>query len=405
MQIALLISGGVDSSVALALLKEQKFSVTAFYLKVWLEDELDHISHCPWEEDLRYVEETCQLLETPLVVLAMQQEYRQSVIRYTLDSVSKGHTPNPDIFCNSRIKFGAFLERIGPGFAKVASGHYAAVREKEGHYQLLSSADKIKDQTYFLAHLDQQQLSRVLFPLAEMSKQQVRAYAKRQGLPAQDRKDSQGLCFLGRFPFRQFLAHYLGEKRGDLIEWESGKKLGEHRGFWFYTIGQRQGLGLSGGPWYVVCKDSSQNCLYLSRNYNNYSHSDGDSDSNGNSDSDNDSDSDGNSDSDNDSNSNSDSNRDIKKGRNSFYIENPHWISGKAPQSLRLEVKLRHGEQTYSCQLKRVDKKRFFVTIAGEDQGIASGQFAVFYSDKLCLGCGMMENPTLEKLKSNLQRP
>ncbi|MCR9143662.1 MAG: tRNA 2-thiouridine(34) synthase MnmA [bacterium] len=383
MKVAALVSGGVDSSVSLHLLKEAGHDITAFYLKVWLEDELEYLGQCPWEEDLEFVNQVCDSLDIPVRVIPVQQDYRDRVIRYAIGEVEQGRTPNPDILCNSRIKFGCFYDRMDseyPGeFDKVATGHYANVREVDSGFQLMTAPDPIKDQTYFLSHLNQEQLSRAMFPIGSFRKEKVRELAARFDLVNQDRRDSQGLCFLGKISFRDFIKHHLGERPGAIVELESGERLGEHRGMWFHTIGQRQGLGLSGGPWYVVRKDVEQNIVYVSRNY--FSED---------------------------------------KRRDSFEVGQLHWIAGRPPEDITarngdsprpLWVKLRHGEAYYSCTLSPGENSgdasdvRLNVKIDGRDQGIAAGQFAVFYAPPadaeaidanrlidgaVCLGCGVI---------------
>jgi tRNA (5-methylaminomethyl-2-thiouridylate)-methyltransferase len=349
MKIAVLVSGGVDSSVALKLLKDQGHDITAFYLKIWLEDELSYLGDCPWQEDLSYVTQVCELLDVPLEIISLQQEYKDEVVAYTIDQVSKGFTPNPDILCNKRIKFGLFLDKIDNSFDKIASGHYAQVREVEGRFELFQSPDIIKDQTYFLSHLTQQQLRKVLFPIGHLHKKEVRQLAERFALPNKDRKDSQGICFLGKFKFSDFIKHHLGVKKGFIMEAETENVLGEHNGFWFYTIGQRQGLRLAGGPWYVVDKDSDKNIVYISRYY--YS---------------------------------SDKKRDV------FRIGEFHTLSGEKSFPTHCSVKLRHGENIYKCRID-YDDKGATVYLEGNDQGIAEGQYAVFYQDQVCLGSGIMK--------------
>ncbi len=345
---AVLASGGVDSSLALRLLKEEGHDVTAFYLKVWLEDELDDLGECPWKEDLEFVERLCEQTATPLQVIALQQDYRERVISYALGEIRAGRTPNPDMICNSRIKFGAFFDRIDASYELVATGHYANVRRRDDRSQLTITPDPIKDQTYFLAHLSQQQLTRAHFPIGKMAKQQVREMARRFDLPSKDRKDSQGLCFLGKINFRDFIRRQLGEKPGSIVEAESGIELGEHRGHWFYTIGQRQGLGLSGGPWYVVQKDLNSNRILVSRHY-----------------------------------------YDQDKSRNRFVAGALNWIDAP-PTTDRLRVKLRHGESYHQCRIEALSGDRLLVQLEERDQGIAPGQFAVFYQDDVCLGCGVI---------------
>lgn len=347
-KIAVLVSGGVDSSVALALLKKQNYDITAFYLKIWLEDELSFLGECPWQEDLSFVESVCKQLDVKLNVISFQKEYWDSVVAYTIEEVKSGRTPNPDVLCNKRVKFGAFLNHIGSEFDYVASGHYA---HKDGD-KLVKAADPIKDQTYFLANLKPEQLKRIIFPLGNLDKSEVRKLAHEFDLANKDRKDSQGICFLGKIKFSDFIKCHLGEKSGDLVEYETGKKLGSHNGFWYYTIGQRQGIGLSGGPWYVVAKDIPKNIIYISKNY-----------------------------------------YDQDLIRNNFIISDCNWLEPLNFQDnkLNLSVKLRHGPAINSCILEKLDNNKYKVTLEARDQGIAAGQFAVFYDNNICLGCGVIE--------------
>jgi tRNA-5-taurinomethyluridine 2-sulfurtransferase len=353
MKIAVLLSGGVDSSVALRLLHEQGHELTAFYLKIWLEDELSYLGDCPWEEDLDYARRVCEAVNVPLEVIPMQKEYWDKVVKYTISEVKAGRTPNPDILCNQQIKFGAFYEKIGDEYDKVASGHYAGVEEEDGIFYLKTVPDPIKDQTYFLSQLSQEQISRVLFPLADYKKEEVRQLAQKFDLPNKARKDSQGICFLGKFKFKDFVKHHLGEEKGDLIELETGEKIGEHNGFWYHTIGQRQGLGLSGGPWFVVKKDVEKNIVYISRDY----HSE-------------------------------------DKVRDSFDVGEIKWISGYEPKinhPVNLRIKIRHGEHSYQAEVTFSSPESAAIHLKESDQGIASGQFTAFYRGDTCLGSGVIQ--------------
>lgn len=351
MKIAVLVSGGVDSSVALWELKKQGHELTAFYLKIWLEDELGYLGSCPWEDDLQYVRQVCEQAEVPLQIISLQREYHDQVVQYVITEVKAGRTPNPDILCNSRIKFGMFINAINNSYDKVATGHYAQLRDNNnGYVELLRSPDPIKDQSYFLSQLTQQQLSRALFPIGHLYKWQVRALAEQLNLPNKIRKDSQGICFLGKLKFKDFIAHYLGELKGQLREYETGHVLGIHEGYWFYTIGQRQGIGLSQGPWYVVAKDIERNIVYISRNY--YT---------------------------------------LEKKRNIFNISSCNWIS-RVPVNEDVWVKMRHGAHMHEASIRLNDEgKRYTITLAEQDQGIASGQFAVVYDGEVCLGGGIIE--------------
>ena len=351
MKIAVLLSGGVDSSVALARLHEQGHDITAFYLKIWLEDELSFLGDCPWEQDLSYARGVCEKLGIPLEVVPLQKEYHERIVSYTVAEVQAGRTPSPDVLCNTRIKFGAFLEAVGKNFDAVASGHYAQIIKTDGDVQLRRSPDAVKDQTYFLAHLSSEQLAHIMLPIGDLQKEEVRALAHKYDLPTKDRKDSQGICFLGKISFAQFIEHYLGTKPGDIVELETGHVLGQHKGFWFHTIGQRKGLGLSGGPWFVVRKDTEKNIVYVSRDY--FS---------------------------------------PDKKRDSFIMRDVHWITGQRPDKQELRVKVRHGPHDQSATLTYHDDGTVHVQLTERDQGLASGQFAVFYDNDICLGCGVIES-------------
>ncbi len=350
MNIAVLVSGGVDSSVALALLKEQGHTVTAFYLKIWLEDELSYLGSCPWEEDLAYVQKVCSQYNVPLEVISLQKEYWDAVVAYTLEEIKAGRTPNPDILCNERIKFGAFYMVIGNTFDKVATGHYAQLEQRDREVVLKTTKDPIKDQTYFLSHLKQEQLRRALFPIGHLCKAEVRELASKFNLATFNRKDSQGICFLGKLKFNEFIKHYFGEREGTLIEYETGKILGSHKGYWYYTIGQRQGLGLADGPWYVVKKDIDSNTVFISRMY--YA---------------------------------------SDKARDSFYLTACNWIT-QPPTTGNLKVKVRHGAKMYQCTLIPKEADVYQVLLAEHDQGLAEGQFAALYDGDVCLGSGIITN-------------
>jgi tRNA-specific 2-thiouridylase len=347
---AALLSGGVDSSVALLRLTESnKAPVTAYYLKVWLEDELDYLGECPWEEDLRFARAVCELAGVELCVVPLQLEYYERVVQYTLSELKAGRTPSPDIFCNRRIKFGAFLEYVqrecGSDVA-VATGHYAGTRESADHVELIRSPDPVKDQTYFLSHLSQEQLQRIVFPLQDLQKAEVRELASRYSLPNQDRKDSQGICFLGKIRYSQFIQHYLGEQPGEIVHEETGRVLGSHNGYWFHTIGQRQGLGLSGGPWYVTRKDVGRNVIYVSH---------------------------------------SEAIRDQERDR--FRIGKLSW-TWRPPDNGSVTIKIRHGPAMIRSLIAWLDHETIGVTMEEGDRGVAPGQFAVLYDGDTCLGAG-----------------
>ncbi len=352
MKIALLISGGVDSSLALKLLVDQGHKVTAFYLKIWLEDELEYLGSCPWQTDLSYASAVCAQLNVPLEVVCLQKEYWHHVVRYVIDEVKAGRTPSPDLLCNQYIKFGCFYDHIGSSFDYVATGHYAQIGMVKGRVTLKTAVDPIKDQTYFLARLSEQQLSRVLFPIGHLYKHEVRALAEKHMLPTSQRKDSQGICFLGKIDFGDFVRHHTGVRKGALVEYETGTVMGEHDGFWFYTIGQRKGIGLSGGPWYVVAKKPEENTVFISRLYH-----------------------------------------EPDKQRNAFSVSSCNWIGNLPPEQLTCKIKIRHGAAMHDGTLTLInaDRTAGYVQLQENDQGIAPGQFAVFYDGDVCLGSGVIE--------------
>lgn len=346
-RVAVLVSGGVDSGVALHRLVEQGgLSLTAFYLKIWLEDDVAFLGSCPWEEDLEYVRAVCDRLGVPLEIVSLQQEYRRRVVEYALGELKLGRTPSSDILCNSLIKFGAFLEGAGRDFDRVASGHYARTREVEGLTHLLRGVDPIKDQTYFLCRLSQEQVARCVFPIGELGKAEVRRLAQEIDLPNAERPDSQGICFLGKIPYDEFVRYHLGDRPGPIVDIQSGRTLGGHRGLWFHTIGQRRGLGLGDGPWYVVSKDPETNTVNVVHGEQLIDHK-----------------------------------------RREFLVVDPHWIAGE-PKTSDLMVRIRHGEKLWpaAIRLEGVDGVR--VILEEGDPGIAAGQFAVFYDGEECLGGG-----------------
>lgn len=386
--IAMLFSGGVDSSVALSLLsllKEE--NLTAFYIKVWLQDEFSKLGNCPWEEDLDFAQKVCQQLGIKLEVIPLQKEYWELVVEDAIEQIKLGNTPNPDVYCNSKIKFGKFLEEIGEGY-RVASGHYAGIQTtSHDEIYLRKSLDPIKDQTYFLSYLQTAQLKRCIFPLGGLSdlgkdfswwskqidfvslgidgytawqkgftKKEVRQLATLFNLASKNRKDSQGVCFLGKIKFHDFIQYHLGEKKGKIIEWESGKCMGEHLGYWYYTIGQRQGLGLSGGPWYVVEKNIEENLVFISHRNIEY--------------------------------------QNLKRFKE-FQIIKVNWIN-KPEDKFVGEVKVRHGERSHKAKVIKTNNS-YQVVLEQGDWGMASGQFAALYKDDICLGSGIIKMNFNEK--------
>lgn len=267
MEIAALVSGGVDSSVIVPLLKELGYNPHIFYIKIGIEGRED-ISDCPSEEDMEITTFIAKKYGCSFDVVDLQKEYFDNVARYTMESVKKGLTPNPDVMCNRMIKFGAFNDKMGFQFDRIATGHYACSWEDENGVSWLGTAtDALKDQTDFLSRLTYPQLRKAMFPIGKYLKSEVRKMAAEMKLPSAERRDSQGICFLGKINYNDYIREYVGEKEGDIIELESGNLLGHHKGFWFHTIGQRRGLGLGGGPWFVVKKDTKNNIIYVSQGY------------------------------------------------------------------------------------------------------------------------------------------
>ena len=262
MNIAALISGGVDSAVAVHLLCEQGYKPDLFYIKIGM--DTDNELSCTAEEDIELATATARRYGLQLEIIDLQKEYWDQVVAYTIEKVRNGFTPNPDVMCNKLIKFGCFEQKAGYAYDKIATGHYASTCELNGKTWLATAKDAIKDQTDFLAQINYLQVSKLLFPLGGYMKKEIRHIAAQAKLPSAQRKDSQGICFLGKINYNDFIRRFLGERQGSIIELESGKEIGKHRGFWFHTIGQRKGLGLSGGPWFVVDKDTENNILYVS---------------------------------------------------------------------------------------------------------------------------------------------
>ncbi len=352
MRVAALVSGGVDSSVALARLVEEGHEVHAFYLKVWLEDELASLAQCPWEEDLRFVKAVTERLGVPLTVVPLQQAYRERVVAYLLDELERGGTPSPDLFCNARIKFGAFADFVDAEagtrrFERLATGHYAVRREGPEGTELHRAPDPVKDQSYFLSRLTGAQLDRCLFPVGGLMKAEVRRLAAQFGLATSDRPDSQGICFLGNVRYRDFVRAHLGVRRGPVVDEAGGERIGTHQGHWLHTIGQRRGLGLSGGPWYVVGKDPAANRVVVRRGGG--------------------------------------------TPRTRFALGARHWIGAPlrdGGSGLRLSFKVRHGPDLIPGRLRPPGpgSAAWELELDRPDPGVAPGQFAVFYRGTHCLG-------------------
>ncbi|SHF23667.1 tRNA-specific 2-thiouridylase [Bacteroides faecichinchillae] len=349
--IAVLLSGGVDSSVVVHLLCEQGFKPELFYIKIGM-DGVEYMD-CSAEEDIELATTTARKYGLSLQIVDLHREYWKSVATYAIDKIRKGLTPNPDVMCNKLIKFGCFEQRVGKDFDFTATGHYATTVQRDGKVWLGTAKDIVKDQTDFLAQIDYLQVSKLMFPLGGLMKKEVREIAQKAGLPSAKRKDSQGICFLGKINYNDFVRRFMGEKEGAIIELETGKKLGTHYGYWFYTIGQRKGLGLSGGPWFVIKKDIQDNVIYVSHGY-------GVETQYGN---------------------------EFRMGDFHFITDNP-W--NLAEKEIEITFKVRHTPEFTQGKLIQEDDGLLRVLSSEKIQGIAPGQFGTIYDTKseICIGSG-----------------
>src|SRR3989338_6224218 len=268
-RVAVAMSGGVDSSVAAMLLKKQGYDVHGFFMRNWSElSDIDNF--CPWQKDYEDVRRVCQHLGIPYGTFNFEKEYKDRVLNYFLSEYQAGRTPNPDVLCNSEIKFNLFLDKVKSlGFQYMATGHYAKTQtiadatRTSADIRLVNPKDSEKDQTYFLCRLTAQQLENVIFPLADLTKSEVRAIAKEAGLPNAEKKDSQGICFIGKLPVREFLKRNIKVTEGKVLATD-GRILGSHEGSQLYAIGQRHiGVAANGAPVYVIEKDVKENVLVM----------------------------------------------------------------------------------------------------------------------------------------------
>jgi tRNA-uridine 2-sulfurtransferase len=264
--IALLLSGGVDSCVAVHLLCQQGYKPDLFYIYIGADEQMEETS-CASEDDLMVCQMMARRYGLKFEVVNLHKEYHTQVVGYMMDQARRGFTPNSDVMCNRLIKFGCFEDRVGHLYDKIATGHYARIVERDGRCWLATAADRLKDQTDFLCRINLP-ISHLMFPLGDLQKHQVRQIAEEARIPSANRPDSQGICFLGKVNFSDFLKQHLGQREGDIVERETGNVLGRHQGYWFFTIGQRKGIFLSGGPWFVVKKDLQRNIVYVSKGPN-----------------------------------------------------------------------------------------------------------------------------------------
>ena len=356
------LSGGVDSAVAAILLQQQGAEVQALHMTNWEDDD----GYCTSAEDLQDARQVCEQLDIPLHHVNFAREYRDRVFRYFLDEYRAGRTPNPDVLCNREIKFGVFREyaaRLGGEY--IATGHYARNKKADGQAQLLKAADESKDQSYFLHAITAESLAETIFPLGELQKAEVRAIARDNALPVFDKKDSTGICFIGERPFREFLSTYLPANPGPM-QTPAGQTVSEHSGLMYYTIGQRQGLGVGGrrdsgdAPWYVAGKDLESNVLIVVQGEHPLLFNDS-----------------------------------IEATDASWIGEPPEEIANG--QARRFRVKIRYRQPDQSCEVVPATDGRLLVNFDELQRAVAPGQFVVFYHGDRCLGGAVIDRVVGER--------
>lgn len=351
-RVVLGMSGGVDSSVAALLLKEQGYEVIGIFMKNW--DDTDEFGHCTAEEDAEDVRKVCSHIGIPYYTVNFEKAYYDKVFAYFLDEYRRGRTPNPDVMCNREIKFGDFLRKaMELGADYIATGHYARVGQRDGIHRLLRGVDANKDQTYFLNALNQAQLSKALFPIGHLPKSEVRSIAEQAGLPTAKKKDSTGVCFIGERDFKQFLSQYLPAQPGEMRTL-TGELKGRHDGLMYYTLGQRQGLGIggsgSGEPWFVAGKDLQNNILYV-----------------------------------------------VQGDHPSLYstaltATDLNWISGTFPTGpIKCKAKFRYRQPDQGVTVTLLEPGRCRVQFDSRQRAVTPGQAVVFYEGEECLGGGTID--------------
>lgn len=343
-------SGGVDSSITAFLLKEQGYKVKGLFMKNWEEDDTE--AYCAAQADLKDAQAVCDQLDIPLYPVNFTTEYWDEVFTHFLQEYKSGRTPNPDILCNREIKFKAFLDHaLNLGADGIATGHYAGIQQKDGLFTLHQGSDPQKDQSYFLYALNQHALSHSLFPLHKLHKTKVRQLAKKINLINHQKKDSTGICFIGERRFKDFLQHYLPAQPGPITT-PNGFVLGEHEGLMYYTLGQRQGLGIGGhkqgkeAPWYVVKKDIAQNLLMVAQEHD----------------------------------------HPFLLNRE-LVADECHWIAGSPPSlPFTCTAKIRYRQPAMPCTIIRQTETCLKVIFTSSQWAITPGQSIVFYQDHQCLG-------------------
>lgn len=338
-------SGGVDSSLTAALLKEQGYDVTGVYMKNWTQDLPG--MRCPWADDLADAKRVAVQLGIDFKVFDFEREYKQKVVDYMIDEYKRGRTPNPDIMCNQEVKFKLFLEAaLEDGADLIATGHYASV--KNGVLQ--QAKDTKKDQTYFLYRVTRAALEKTLFPLGEYEKTEVRAMAEARGLFTARKKDSQGICFVGQIGMREFLSQYVEQVPGVIIDKATNSVVGRHDGAIFYTLGQRHGLDVGGGlPYYVVGKNMSKNEVYVTTNLN-----------------------------------------DEQLWLADVSLGSVHWISGQRPDKGTYTVRVRHRGTLLPVQLT-LGEDNAVLHFTEPERAVTAGQSVVIYDGTVCLGGGIVQ--------------
>jgi tRNA-specific 2-thiouridylase len=348
-------SGGVDSAVAALLLKRAGYEVVGLFMKNWEDD--DDSDYCSSRQDFIDAASAADVIGIDFEAVNFSAEYKDRVFAEFLTEYKAGRTPNPDILCNSEIKFKAFLDHaMRLGADKIATGHYAQVREFQGEWQLLKAEDGTKDQSYFLYRLNQAQLSKTLFPVGALYKREVRRIAAEAGLPNHAKKDSTGICFIGERPFREFLARYLPKEPGEIRSLDSDRIIGRHEGLMYYTLGQREGLGIGGVkgapevPWYVAKKDMAKNVLYVVQGHEHPA---------------------------------------LMSGR--LTAGQLSWVSGRTPHTHWVyAAKTRYRMPDAACSIEAIDDEGCEIAFAAPQWAVTPGQSVVVYESKVCLGGGVI---------------
>jgi len=378
-KIALLLSGGVDSSVALQMLCRAGEKPDCYYIHIG-PDEDDSYS-CTSEEDIEMASAVAKKYDCKFDIIDLHKDYWDGVVKYTMETIKKGYTPNPDVMCNTLIKFGAFYKKVGYKYDYIATGHYATkvayatgnckdapswvapdfFNPSEVEWWICPAKDPVKDQVDFIANINTfiVPIRKLIFPVGNLMKDEVRKIAEENHLINAKRKDSQGICFLGKINYNDYIKKYLGEKDGDIVDIDTCKVLGKHHGYWFHTIGQRKGLGLSGGPWFVVGKDIKKNIVYVSKDQD-------------------------------------------RNAVSEFIIGNVNWLTRNLIDDYNkldekdsdiicnITFKIRHTPETYSGKLKYIYSDDRLMIIPDNPITVAPGQYCILYDDMYyhCYGCG-----------------